>query len=125
MNKRFRFNPPKHRFDTASGKWIMAIRSDRAGHRHRRRAEGSEQRAAEDQAERQGHAGTTADWIFPLPQLISYLSKVMTLDPGNIVTTGTPAGVDVFRNPQVFMQVGDVVEIEAEGIGVLRNRIVA
>ena len=45
----------------------------------------------------------------------------MTLEPGDIVTTGTPAGVGVFRKPQVFMQPGDVVEIEAEGIGVLRN----
>lgn len=69
--------------------------------------------------------GTTADWIFSLPELIAYLSQVMTLEPGDIVTTGTPAGVGVFRKPPVFMRAGDVVEIEAEGIGVLRNRIVA
>ena len=48
----------------------------------------------------------------------------MTLEPGDIVTTGTPAGVGLFRKPPVFMQPGDVVEIEAEGIGVLRTRIV-
>ena len=49
----------------------------------------------------------------------------MTLEPGDIVTTGTPAGVGFFRKPQVFMQPGDVVEIEAAGIGVLRTPIVA
>jgi 2-keto-4-pentenoate hydratase/2-oxohepta-3-ene-1,7-dioic acid hydratase in catechol pathway len=69
--------------------------------------------------------GTTADWLFSLPRLIAFLSQVMTLHPGDIVTTGTPAGVGVFRNPQVFMKPGDVVEIEADGIGVLRNRIAA
>jgi 2,4-didehydro-3-deoxy-L-rhamnonate hydrolase len=68
--------------------------------------------------------GTTADWLFPLPRLVSFLSQVMTLEPGDIVTTGTPAGVGVFRKPQVFMKPGDVIEIEAEGIGVLRNTIV-
>ena len=47
----------------------------------------------------------------------------MTLLPGDIVTTGTPAGVGLFQNPQVFMRPGDVVEIEAEGIGILRNTI--
>jgi 2,4-didehydro-3-deoxy-L-rhamnonate hydrolase len=69
--------------------------------------------------------GTTADWLFPLPQLISFLSGFMPLEPGDIVTTGTPAGVGVFQNPQVFMKAGDVVEIEAAGIGVLRTLIVA
>jgi 2,4-didehydro-3-deoxy-L-rhamnonate hydrolase len=68
--------------------------------------------------------GSTSDWLFPLPRLIAFLSQVMPLEPGDIVTTGTPAGVGVFRKPQVFMQAGDVVEIEAEGIGVLRTRIV-
>ena len=69
--------------------------------------------------------GNTSDWLFPLPRLISFLSQVMTLHPGDIVTTGTPAGVGIFQKPPVFMRPGDVVEIEAEGIGVLRNRIVA
>lgn len=69
--------------------------------------------------------GTTADWLFPLPRLISYLAGIMTLEPGDIVATGTPAGVGYFQKPQVFMKPGDEVEIEAEGIGVLRNRIVA
>jgi len=69
--------------------------------------------------------GNTSEWLFPLPRLISFLSQVMVLEPGDLVTTGTPAGVGFFRKPQVFMKPGDVTEIEAEGIGVLRNHIVA
>ncbi len=69
--------------------------------------------------------GRTSDWLFPLPRLIAFLSGVMPLEPGDIVTTGTPAGVGVFRNPQVFLSPGDVVEIAAEGIGTLRTPIVA
>lgn len=69
--------------------------------------------------------GNTSDWLFPLPRLIAFLSQVMPLEPGDIVTTGTPAGVGVFQKPQVFMKPGDVIEIEAEGIGILKNTIVA
>jgi 2-keto-4-pentenoate hydratase/2-oxohepta-3-ene-1,7-dioic acid hydratase in catechol pathway len=69
--------------------------------------------------------GSTSDWLFPLPRLISFLSHVMTLEPGDVISTGTPAGVGLFRKPPLFMKPGDVVEIEAEGIGVLRNPIVA
>ena len=68
--------------------------------------------------------GNTSDWLFPLPRLIAFLSGVMPLEPGDIVTTGTPAGVGVFRNPQVFLKGGDVVEIAADGIGTLRTPIV-
>jgi 2-keto-4-pentenoate hydratase/2-oxohepta-3-ene-1,7-dioic acid hydratase in catechol pathway len=63
--------------------------------------------------------GTTADWLFPLPRLIAFLSAVMPLEPGDVVSTGTPAGVGVFQNPQVFLAPGDRVEIAAEGIGTL------
>ena len=69
--------------------------------------------------------GSTADWLFSLPRLISHLAHVMPLEPGDIVTTGTPAGVGLFHKPPVFMFPGDVIEIEAERIGVLRNYIVA
>lgn len=69
--------------------------------------------------------GSTAEWLFSLPRLIASLSEVMTLIPGDIVTTGTPAGVGLFQNPQVFMHPGDVIEIEGEGIGVLRNHVTA
>lgn len=69
--------------------------------------------------------GNTADWIFPLPQLVSFLSQVMPLEPGDIISTGTPEGVGWGHKPQVFMKAGDVIEIAGEGIGTLRNYIVA
>jgi 2-keto-4-pentenoate hydratase/2-oxohepta-3-ene-1,7-dioic acid hydratase in catechol pathway len=69
--------------------------------------------------------GNTADWVFPLPVLLSRLSRVMTLEPGDIVSTGTPAGVGVFRVPPVFLKPGDVVRLEIEGIGTLENPVVA
>jgi 2-keto-4-pentenoate hydratase/2-oxohepta-3-ene-1,7-dioic acid hydratase in catechol pathway len=61
---------------------------------------------------------TTADLIFDVPTLIAFVSEYMTLEPGDVISTGTPAGVG-------NMAVGDVVEIEIEGIGVLRNPVVA
>lgn len=69
--------------------------------------------------------GSTSDWLFSLPHLISFLSQYIPLEPGDIVSTGTPAGVGIFQKPPVFMKAGDVVEIEAEGIGILRTPIVA
>ena len=69
--------------------------------------------------------GSTSDWLFSLPRLISFLSHYVPLEPGDLVSTGTPAGVGAFQRPQVFMKAGDVVEIEAEGIGTLRTPIVA
>lgn len=69
--------------------------------------------------------GSTSDWLFPLPRLLGFLSHIMPLEPGDIVSTGTPAGVGVFQRPAVFMEPGDVIEVEADGIGVLRNRIAA
>jgi len=68
--------------------------------------------------------GNTSEWLFPLPRLLSFLSQVMTLEPGDLVTTGTPAGVGYFKKPQVFMKAGDSIEIEADGIGVLRNHLI-
>lgn len=68
--------------------------------------------------------GSTSDWLFPLPRLIAFLSRYVPLRPGDIVTTGTPAGVGIFQKPPVFMKAGDVVEIEASGIGILRTPIV-
>ena len=69
--------------------------------------------------------GTTADWVFQLPELLGRLSEVMTLEPGDVVSTGTPAGVGVFRKPQVFLKPGDVARLEIEGIGSLENPVVA
>ncbi len=68
---------------------------------------------------------TTAEMIFGVAELVSRLSHSFTLLPGDIIATGTPDGVGVFRKPQVFMQDGDVVEAEVEGIGVLRNPVSA
>jgi 2,4-didehydro-3-deoxy-L-rhamnonate hydrolase len=69
--------------------------------------------------------GSTSDWVFSLPRLLSFLSGVMTLEPGDIVSTGTPAGVGVFRQPPVFMKPGDQIVLEIEGIGRLENHVVA
>lgn len=65
----------------------------------------------------------TDQLIFPVDELISYISRNMTLLPGDIITTGTPGGVGVFRDPQVFLKPGDTVEVEIEGLGVLKNPV--
>jgi len=65
----------------------------------------------------------TDDLIFKLPELISYFSKWYRFQPGDVVTTGSPAGVGFGRNPPVFMKPGDVVEVEIEGIGTLTNTL--
>lgn len=69
--------------------------------------------------------GSTSDWVFPLPKLLSLLSQVMALEPGDIVTTGTPAGVGTFRKPPIYLKPGDRVVLEIEGIGQLENPVVA
>ena len=69
--------------------------------------------------------GNTRFMLFNGNQLIADISSVMTLEPGDIIATGTPAGVGAGRNPQEFMWPGDIVECEIEGIGTLRNPIVA
>lgn len=63
--------------------------------------------------------------IYPIPELISYLSKFFTLEVGDLIFTGTPAGVGAGRNPPVFLRAGDIVEVEISGLGSLRNRCVA
>nr|WP_145544815.1 fumarylacetoacetate hydrolase family protein [Variovorax boronicumulans] len=67
----------------------------------------------------------TGHMIFSIPKLIQYASTIFTLVPGDVIATGTPAGVGWSRKPQRFMQAGDVCEVEIEGIGTLRNPIVA
>ena len=66
----------------------------------------------------------TRNLIFKVPALVSHISKVMTLEPGDVISTGTPAGVGFTRKPPVYLQPGDVVEIEIEGIGILNNPVV-
>jgi 2-keto-4-pentenoate hydratase/2-oxohepta-3-ene-1,7-dioic acid hydratase in catechol pathway len=65
--------------------------------------------------------GNTANLIFSVPFLISFLSRSITLVPGDIILTGTPKGVGVFRNPPVFLKDGDEAIVEIEGIGRLAN----
>jgi 2-keto-4-pentenoate hydratase/2-oxohepta-3-ene-1,7-dioic acid hydratase in catechol pathway len=67
---------------------------------------------------------STSNLIFKIPHLISYISQAMTLEPGDLILTGTPDGVGVFRDPKVTLAAGDVVEVEIEGVGVLRNEVV-
>src|SRR6266545_3927521 len=69
--------------------------------------------------------GNTADMIFPIDQTLEVLSRGCTIEPGDIISTGTPEGVGMGRTPQEWLQVGDVMETEVEGIGVLRNRVAA
>jgi 2-keto-4-pentenoate hydratase/2-oxohepta-3-ene-1,7-dioic acid hydratase in catechol pathway len=69
--------------------------------------------------------GHTGNMIFSIPKLIAYASTIFTLVPGDVIITGTPAGVGVFRKPPRFMKAGDVVEVELEAIGTLRNTVVA
>ena len=65
----------------------------------------------------------TSFLIFEIPELIAYVSRVVTLEPGDLILTGTPEGVGVFRDPKVTLVPGDVVEVEVEGVGVLRNEV--
>jgi 2-keto-4-pentenoate hydratase/2-oxohepta-3-ene-1,7-dioic acid hydratase in catechol pathway len=65
----------------------------------------------------------TRDLLFPVAELIARVSEAMTLMPGDIVVTGTPAGVGFARKPPLFMKHGDVCEVEVEGIGLLRNPV--
>lgn len=67
----------------------------------------------------------TSQLIFPIDYLVSYLSHVCTLLPGDLIYTGTPPGVGAARSPQVFLQPGDVAEVAIEGLGVLTNPVVA
>jgi 2-keto-4-pentenoate hydratase/2-oxohepta-3-ene-1,7-dioic acid hydratase in catechol pathway len=67
----------------------------------------------------------TDDLIFNVRFLVSYLSNTWTLEPGDLILTGTPEGVGLYRDPPIAMADGDVVEIEIDGIGVLRNPVAA
>jgi len=67
----------------------------------------------------------TGHMIFSVPRLIKYASTIFTLMPGDVIATGTPAGVGWSKKPPQYMQAGDTVEVEIEGIGLLRNPVVA
>jgi 2-keto-4-pentenoate hydratase/2-oxohepta-3-ene-1,7-dioic acid hydratase in catechol pathway len=67
----------------------------------------------------------TSQMIFSVAQTLAYLSQVFTLEPGDLIYTGTPPGVGFARKPPVFLQAGDTVEVEIEGLGLLRNPVIA
>jgi len=67
---------------------------------------------------------TTAEMIFDLPTLIAFISRTITLEAGDLIATGTPAGVGHFHDPPRYLAAGDLMRCEIEGIGVLENRIV-
>jgi 2,4-didehydro-3-deoxy-L-rhamnonate hydrolase len=68
--------------------------------------------------------GNTADMVWQIPELIAYISRAITLEPGDILSTGTPAGVGVYREPPLFLEPGDRVRCEVEGIGGVENPVV-
>lgn len=69
--------------------------------------------------------GNTSDFIFNIPQLIAYVSRFMTLLPGDIISTGTPAGVGLGMNPPVYLKPGDVVELGIDGLGTSTQHVKA
>lgn len=69
--------------------------------------------------------GSTSDFIFNVPYVVSYLSQFMSLLPGDVISTGTPAGVGLGMNPQVFIKEGDVIELGIDGLGTSRQVAVA
>jgi 2-keto-4-pentenoate hydratase/2-oxohepta-3-ene-1,7-dioic acid hydratase in catechol pathway len=68
--------------------------------------------------------GSTADMIWGIPALIAYITTAITLEPGDVIATGTPSGVGVFRDPPVFLSPGDRVRCEIEGIGSVENPVI-
>ena len=69
-------------------------------------------------------SGSTSSFIFRIDKIIAYLSQLMTLNPGDLIFTGTPPGVGMGRKPPVWLKAGDTVEVEIEGLGVLSNPVV-
>ena len=69
--------------------------------------------------------GTTANMIFDVPTLVSYISQFMTLLPGDVISTGTPAGVGLGMRPPSYLKAGDVVELGIDGLGESRQKLVA
>jgi acylpyruvate hydrolase len=66
---------------------------------------------------------STANMIFSVAEIIAYVSRTITLEPGDLIATGTPAGVGVFRDPKVLLKDGDEVTVEVEGLGALTNPV--
>lgn len=67
---------------------------------------------------------TTADMIFSIAEIVAFISQTITLEPGDVICTGTPPGVGFVRTPPVYLQPGDIVEVDIESVGILRNTVV-
>jgi len=65
----------------------------------------------------------TSNMIFPVAQIVAFTSEAITLEPGDLILTGTPAGVGIFRKPELLLKPGDEVTVEIEGIGTLTNHV--
>ena len=63
--------------------------------------------------------------VFSVPFLVSYVSSLATLEPGDVILTGTPAGIGCNRKPPVFLRAGDQVSVQIDGVGILANPVVA
>ena len=70
-------------------------------------------------------SSNTSFMIFKVAYLVSYISQGITLEPGDVIATGTPEGVGIFRKPPVLLKPGDVFEVEIERLGILRNQVVS
>ena len=66
----------------------------------------------------------TGQLIFKIPELVEFLSRSITLEPGDVIATGTPPGVGFARKPPIFLKDGDLAEVEIEGLGVLSNPVI-
>ena len=69
-------------------------------------------------------SANTSDLIFNCDQIVEHLSTAFTLEPGDVIVTGTPSGVGLWMNPQTWLKDGDVVKIEIAGLGTIENRVV-
>ena len=69
--------------------------------------------------------GNTSNLIFNVPFVVSYVSQFMTLLPGDVISTGTPAGVGLGFNPPIYLQPGDVIELGADHLGEQRQKVIA
>jgi 2,4-didehydro-3-deoxy-L-rhamnonate hydrolase len=81
-------------------------------------------RITPDGAEQPMQDGNTRDMIWSVPELVASISAAITLEPGDVIATGTPSGVGVFRDPPIFLEPGDRVRCEIDGIGAIENPVV-
>ena len=68
--------------------------------------------------------GSTANLIWKIPELIEFISRQVTLEPGDLISTGTPAGVGAYRVPPIFLEPGDRVRCQVDGIGTVENPVI-